>query len=253
MAFEFKFPDVGEGITEGELLSWKVKEGDAVAEDQTLAEVETDKAVVEIPSPRAGRIVKLHVDEGETIEVGHVLVTIEEGAGAAIGAPAAVAPAPVAAPTAPPAGAPAVGAPPPAPAAAAAPATAAAAALAPATPPPSEKAEFYTGSVVGRLEEAPEEEEPVLAPGTPGRAAGPAEAPPVPAGSEAGGGEIRVTAMPSIRALAKELGVDINRVRGTGPGGRILRQDVEDWAEAGTYGRETVEAPSIAVEEVDAG
>ena len=51
MAYEFKFPDVGEGITEGELLSWKVKEGDIVAEDQTLAEVETDKAVVEMPSP----------------------------------------------------------------------------------------------------------------------------------------------------------------------------------------------------------
>ena len=83
MAFEFKFPDVGEGITEGELLSWKVKEGDVVAEDQTLAEVETDKAVVEIPSPRAGRIAKLHVEEGETIEVGQVLVTIEEGVTAA--------------------------------------------------------------------------------------------------------------------------------------------------------------------------
>ena len=52
MAYEFRFPDVGEGITEGELLSWKVKEGDQVAQDQTLAEMETDKAVVEMPSPR---------------------------------------------------------------------------------------------------------------------------------------------------------------------------------------------------------
>ena len=55
MAYEFRFPDIGEGITEGELLAWKVKEGDIVAEDQTLAEMETDKAVVELPSPRAGR------------------------------------------------------------------------------------------------------------------------------------------------------------------------------------------------------
>ena len=68
MAYEFEFPDVGEGIVEGELLSWKVAEGDVVAEDQTLAEVETDKAVVEIPSPRAGRILKLHAAEGETAD-----------------------------------------------------------------------------------------------------------------------------------------------------------------------------------------
>jgi pyruvate dehydrogenase E2 component (dihydrolipoamide acetyltransferase) len=49
MAYEFRFPDIGEGITEGELLSWKVKEGDQAAQDQTLAEMETDKAVVEMP------------------------------------------------------------------------------------------------------------------------------------------------------------------------------------------------------------
>ena len=77
MAYEFRFPDVGEGITEGELLSWKVREGDVIAEDQTLAEVETDKAVVEIPSPKAGKILKLHAQEGEIIKVGAVLVTIE--------------------------------------------------------------------------------------------------------------------------------------------------------------------------------
>ena len=63
---------------------------------------------------------------------------------------------------------------------------------------------------------------------------------------------LKVLALPSMRALAKELGVDINRVRGTGPGGRILRQDVEDWAEARpTAGR--VDAPSIAAEEVATG
>src|SRR5680860_1588509 len=83
MAFEFKFPDVGEGITEGELLSWKVAEGDSVVEDDTLAEVETDKAVVEIPSPRTGKILKLHAEEGDLIEVGQVIVSIEEGEAAA--------------------------------------------------------------------------------------------------------------------------------------------------------------------------
>ncbi|MGC8489197.1 MAG: biotin/lipoyl-containing protein, partial [Clostridia bacterium] len=60
MAFEFKFPDVGEGITEGEIVRWLVAVGDTVALDQPLCEMQTDKAVVEIPSPRAGVIVARH-------------------------------------------------------------------------------------------------------------------------------------------------------------------------------------------------
>src|SRR3989338_6287011 len=80
MAFEFKFPDVGEGITEGELVKWLIKEGDFVKEDQAIAKIETDKAIVEIPSPKSGKILKLHFKEGETIKVGETLVTIgEEG------------------------------------------------------------------------------------------------------------------------------------------------------------------------------
>lgn len=79
MAYEFKFPDVGEGITEGELVKWRVKEGDVVKEDDILAEVETDKAVVEIPSPKAGTILKLYHKEGDTVKVGETLVTIGEG------------------------------------------------------------------------------------------------------------------------------------------------------------------------------
>ena len=58
--FEFKLPDLGEGVMEGELVKWHVKEGDAVKEDQTLAEVMTDKATVTVPSPRAGRVIKTH-------------------------------------------------------------------------------------------------------------------------------------------------------------------------------------------------
>ena len=76
MPYEFKFPDVGEGIHEGELVKWQVKEGDAVNADQTLAEVETDKAVVEMPSPKKGTIAKLHFKEGDVITVGQVFVTI---------------------------------------------------------------------------------------------------------------------------------------------------------------------------------
>ncbi|MHB0980602.1 MAG: dihydrolipoamide acetyltransferase family protein [Thermoleophilia bacterium] len=224
MAFEFKFPDVGEGITEGELLAWKVKEGDVVVEDQTLAEVETDKAVVEMPSPRAGRIVKLHAEEGETIDVGQVIVTIEEGAAGAVSAPSPeVAPAAKSTP---------------------APVAAIAATPAPPVPPPppasqvEEEEEFYTGSVIGQLEEAPDEPEEPAAP--------PAAAPV--AGDTS---SVRVLAMPSVRTLAKELGVDLSVVHGTGPGGRILRQDVEDHAEAAVYGRPTVSAPAVAVAEVE--
>ena len=80
MATKFEFPDVGEGTTEGKLIEWAVSEGDTVEEDQTLAEVETDKAVVDVPSPRDGTILKLHADEGTTIKVGAVITTIgDEG------------------------------------------------------------------------------------------------------------------------------------------------------------------------------
>jgi pyruvate dehydrogenase E2 component (dihydrolipoamide acetyltransferase) len=78
MARQFRFPDVGEGITEGEIVRWLVKEGDEVKEDQTLAEIETDKAVVEMPSPYRGTILKIHVGEKEIVKVGQVLVTIGE-------------------------------------------------------------------------------------------------------------------------------------------------------------------------------
>ena len=78
MAYEFKFPDVGEGIQEGTIVKWLVKEGDAVDADQALGEIETDKAIVEIPSPKAGTIIRLHVKEGGVIRVGQTMVTIKE-------------------------------------------------------------------------------------------------------------------------------------------------------------------------------
>ena len=78
MVTEFRFPDVGEGITEGTVRKWLVEEGDAVAEDQVMAEVETDKAVVEMPAPVAGTVLKIHVKEDEVVKVGQVLVVIGE-------------------------------------------------------------------------------------------------------------------------------------------------------------------------------
>ncbi|NVB80499.1 MAG: 2-oxo acid dehydrogenase subunit E2 [Kofleriaceae bacterium] len=82
MAFDFYMPDIGEGVVEGEIVAWKVKEGDVVKLDQPLVEVMTDKATVELPSPRAGTIKKLHFKDGDIAPVGKILVTIEEEAGA---------------------------------------------------------------------------------------------------------------------------------------------------------------------------
>lgn len=78
MAFVFTFPDVGEGIHEGRVVEWLVAVGDTVAEDQPLLKVETDKAVVDLPSPRAGVVLTLHVAEDAAIEVGDPLLTIGE-------------------------------------------------------------------------------------------------------------------------------------------------------------------------------
>ena len=78
MAKHFRFPDVGEGITEGEIVRWLVAEGDVVKADQPLAEIETDKAVVEMPSPYAGTVLKLHFKEKDIVKVGAALVTIGE-------------------------------------------------------------------------------------------------------------------------------------------------------------------------------
>ena len=76
MAKEFRFPDLGEGVTEGEIKKWLVKIGDEVQKDQSIAEVETDKAVVEMPSPYSGKIIKLNHLEGGIVKVGEVLATI---------------------------------------------------------------------------------------------------------------------------------------------------------------------------------
>jgi len=93
MAYVFTFPDVGEGIHEGRIVEWLVAEGATVAEDEALVKVETDKAVVELPSPRAGVVLKLHAAADAVIHVGDQLVTIGE-AGERAAAAAAAAPAP---------------------------------------------------------------------------------------------------------------------------------------------------------------
>ncbi len=81
MAYEFKLPDLGEGLTEGEVARWLVAEGDEVAEDDPLVEIQTDKTTVEIPSPAAGPVARILVGEGEVVPVGTVLVVIGADAG----------------------------------------------------------------------------------------------------------------------------------------------------------------------------
>jgi pyruvate dehydrogenase E2 component (dihydrolipoamide acetyltransferase) len=89
MAKQFMFPDVGEGITEGEIVRWLVKEGDEIKADQAIAEIETDKAIVEMPSPYAGTVLKLHFKEKDIVKVGAVLITVgEKGEAVSEAAPA---------------------------------------------------------------------------------------------------------------------------------------------------------------------
>ena len=78
MSFEFKLPDIGEGVVEGEIVSWFVEKGDSIEEDQPLVEIMTDKVTVEIPSPRNGQITERIGEEGQIIEVGTTLVVIAE-------------------------------------------------------------------------------------------------------------------------------------------------------------------------------
>ncbi len=100
--FEFKLPDLGEGIHEGEILKWHVAVGEAVREDAPLVEVETDKAAVAIPSPRAGAVVRLGAAVGDTVRVGDVITVIDDGATATrAGEARSTAPPAPAAPTAP--------------------------------------------------------------------------------------------------------------------------------------------------------
>jgi pyruvate dehydrogenase E2 component (dihydrolipoamide acetyltransferase) len=147
MLREFKFPDVGEGIAEAEIVRWLVKEGDLVNEDQDLLEVETDKALLTLNSPYTGKITKLHGKEGDIIKVGDVLTSVDAGGEDA-------------------------------------------------TAVETEKKD--AGTVVGALSDNEVVE--IVHP---------------------------VQATPAVRILAKQMRVDLTSVKGTGPAGRITKEDVE--------------------------
>ena len=91
MVYEFRLPDIGEGVAEGEVVKWLVKEGDEVKENQSLVEIMTDKVNVEIPSPKKGTIQKLMAKEGAVVKVGEVLIVIAEGGSTAVSATASTA------------------------------------------------------------------------------------------------------------------------------------------------------------------
>jgi pyruvate dehydrogenase E2 component (dihydrolipoamide acetyltransferase) len=237
MSESVSLPALGESVTEGTVTRWLKNVGDRVEVDEPLLEVSTDKVDTEIPSPVAGVIEAILVQEDETVEVGTALVTIGDGtgAGAPAAAPEAAAPAAEAAPSAP-AAEPAAPAPTEAPAAPAAPAEAPAApapaAEAPAAPAPAAEApaapapaaEAPAAPAAPQAAPAPAPEAPAApqaapAPATPAPAAPAAPAP----GSHAGTAGY-VT--PIVRKLANEQGVDLASVTGTGVGGRIRKQDV---------------------------
>ena len=184
MPREFKLPDVGEGVAEGEIVEWLVEEGDPVSEDQPVAEVETDKAVVEVPSPVNGTVQQIHYDAGAIVPVGEVIVTFAvEGEAAAEGEATAEAESAGAEPSAEAGQRPdeATG----------------------STPRP----EAGDGESVSSATEAEADVEPSK-----------------PAG--------RVFASPSVRRLAREKGVSLQDVEGTGPSGRITEQDIRAAAQA---------------------
>ena len=181
MAFQFKMPDIGEGIAEGEIVKIDIKVGDTIQEDDILFEVQNDKSVEEIPSPVSGKVLEVRVQEGTVARVGDIIVVIDDGSG-----PAEAAPAP-AAPEA-------------APAAVEAP-------VAPAAAPT-----------------------PAAAPAAPAQPTG------VPAASNPGK---LVLAMPSVRQYAREKGVDITAVVPTGKGGRVTREDIDN------FGGAPVAAPTV--------
>lgn len=208
MAFEFKLPDIGEGVVEGEIVKWLVASGDTVTEDQPLVEIMTDKATVEIPSPQAGVVSEVRGAEGDTVPVGDVLVVIDTdgaGGGASDGSSnggAAAAPAqpeaaaqPQAAPAAQPE---------PAPAAAAPAAAAPAASPAPAAAP--ERAPAAASAAATATATAP--------------------APPMIDGR-------KILATPAVRKLARESGIDLAQVPASGNRGRVTREDVERFAISG--------------------
>ncbi|GAB3272459.1 dihydrolipoamide acetyltransferase family protein [Sinomonas notoginsengisoli] len=212
----FTLPDVGEGLTEAEIVSWKVQPGQTVAINDVLCEIETAKSLVELPSPYAGMVVELLAPEHQTIEVGTPIITIGEAAGA----PHDGAAAPSGAPTSP-----------------SAPVAADAEAPVPVMQEPGVESGPLVGSgpkadAVKRRPRKAAAPAPAKAPApapAPGEAPQPVATEPAPSGNAVVGLLARVLAKPPVRRIAKELGVNLAEVPATGARGEVTRADLESY------------------------
>jgi len=157
MTFDFKLPDIGEGVAEGEILKWMAKEGDQIKEDQPLVEITTDKVNVQIPAPRSGKVLQILAKEGDVAKVGQTIMVIDDGSSGGT----------------------------------------------PSTPSPAPR---------------------------------PTQAAPAAPLQQSSGSLQAVLATPATRRLARELGVEISLVKGTGPQGRITDDDVKGLAAASRPG-----------------
>jgi pyruvate dehydrogenase E2 component (dihydrolipoamide acetyltransferase) len=221
---EFKLPDVGEGLTEADIVSWHVKPGDTIEDGQVIVEIETAKAVVELPSPYAGTVTGLLVEEGQTVDVGTPIIAVDVGGtDGAAGKPAAEP--------------------------ATAEAAAAQAAVQAATEPGATEPEGTVpeGTVPDAGADAPPGRQAVLVgygvkPGSTSRRARkkpptrPGSYPPspaMPASAQPGPPPplaLRALAKPPVRRLARDLGVDLSALTGSGPEGSVTREDVQQAA-----------------------
>ncbi|MFB0834890.1 dihydrolipoamide acetyltransferase family protein [Arthrobacter halodurans] len=239
----FLLPDLGEGLTEAELVAWLVEVGQTVAVDQPIAEVETAKSMVEVPSPFAGVVHQLFGAAGDTMDVGKPLISVADGMGepgdAADGGPAETA------------------------------VSYREEERAGATPPPVEVAESGSGNVLigygtpggsgatgrtrrpkGRASAVPAATPPAAQPASPAAtppAATPPAATPPPAAVRTGESPVRrpgaapLVVSPIVRKLARERGIDVGSVSGSGAGGMVLRRDVEELISGSSNG--AVRAP----------
>jgi pyruvate dehydrogenase E2 component (dihydrolipoamide acetyltransferase) len=204
MATEIKLPSLGEGVESGDVLEIYVKVGDVVKPEQSLLELETDKATVAVPSPLSGKILSIAIQEGDTVKVGQVIGTIEATAAASSQAPSPAPPAVLA---------PKPTAPSPAPAAA----VNVAQTAAPVAPAPLAPAPLATAPVAPKPIAPPK---PTAAPIAAAVSASGASSSPAQDSDEV------IAAGPAIRRFAREVGVDLSGVSGTGESGRITREDV---------------------------
>ena len=199
---QFKLPELGEGVHEGELIKWKVKPGDSVKYDQPLCEIMTDKATVEIPSAFQGKVAELHVKEGIVVHVGQLMLSFE-GAGATTGQASSATQSPSNG----------VGA----------------TAAAPATPATHSSAAQASSSLVQSVQSESSASVAVSA------------------------AEIsidsRVLAAPSTRRLAREMGVNLKEVQGSGPHGRVMKDDVLSFRPASGTPVGSARSSLVAVEE----